>query len=226
MGAMLRALGIPSRLINGYGPGTAPNAASRRTTSENSWNVSSNDAHTWVEAYFPRYGWIPFEPTPPVPGGRLPAFRTGLARRRRAPGTGPTPAAEPDRGTDAAQRAGAGGLDAARSSGGRTVLIGVAGGWLAVVARGCAVRRLVPPPARTSAGCGGGSGIVGRLLGVPRDRSLTFDEYVVGSPRRCHGAGPAAWAGAPGRDGLREIALSATASSTRRPAQRAHRRRA
>jgi transglutaminase-like putative cysteine protease len=65
MGAMLRAVGIPSRLVNGYGPGTAPNAAARRTASESRWTVSSNDAHTWVEAYFPRYGWIPFEPTPP-----------------------------------------------------------------------------------------------------------------------------------------------------------------
>ncbi len=95
MGAMLRALGIPSRLINGYGPGTAPNAASRRTSSENSWNVSSNDAHTWVEAYFPRYGWIPFEPTPPSQAGDYQPFGRGALGTTAAPGGSATPAAAP-----------------------------------------------------------------------------------------------------------------------------------
>src|SRR5207302_8188646 len=36
--------------------------------------VRESDAHTWVEMYFPSYGWVPFEPTPdgtyfPVPRG-------------------------------------------------------------------------------------------------------------------------------------------------------------
>ena len=56
MGDMLRSLGIPTRLVNGYGPGT-PDAA------EGGFVVRSEDAHTWVEVYFPGYGWIPFEPT-------------------------------------------------------------------------------------------------------------------------------------------------------------------
>jgi len=56
MGDMLRSLGIPTRLVNGFGPGTLD-----PTTHE--FVVRGEDAHTWVESYFPGYGWIPFEPT-------------------------------------------------------------------------------------------------------------------------------------------------------------------
>ena len=57
MGDMLRLLRIPTRLVNGYGQGTFDAAKSR-------YVVTGADAHTWVEVYFPGYGWIPFEPTP------------------------------------------------------------------------------------------------------------------------------------------------------------------
>jgi len=56
MGDMLRSLGIPTRLVNGYGPGAFDPQV-------NGVLVRSDDAHTWVEVYFPNYGWIPFEPT-------------------------------------------------------------------------------------------------------------------------------------------------------------------
>jgi transglutaminase-like putative cysteine protease len=63
MGDMLRSLGIPTRLVNGFGPGNFD-------TSANAFVVRGEDAHTWVEVYFPApagstqaYGWIPFEPT-------------------------------------------------------------------------------------------------------------------------------------------------------------------
>jgi hypothetical protein len=56
MGDMLRSLGIPTRLVNGYGPGQFDNSV-------NAFVVRGEDAHTWVESYFPGYGWIPFEPT-------------------------------------------------------------------------------------------------------------------------------------------------------------------
>ena len=67
MGDMLRSLGIPTRLVNGYGPGSFDEKLQR-------YVVRESDAHTWVEAYFPHYGWIPFEPTPdgtyfPIPRG-------------------------------------------------------------------------------------------------------------------------------------------------------------
>jgi transglutaminase-like putative cysteine protease len=57
MGDMLRAEGIPTRLVNGFGPGSYDNKIKQ-------YVVKESDAHTWVEAYFPGYGWIPFEPTP------------------------------------------------------------------------------------------------------------------------------------------------------------------
>ena len=63
MGDMLRSLGIATRLVNGFGPGSFDNTV-------NAYVVRGEDAHTWVEAYFPAppgstqpYGWIPFEPT-------------------------------------------------------------------------------------------------------------------------------------------------------------------
>ena len=28
------------------------------------WVVSDTNAHAWVEVYFPRFGWVPFDPTP------------------------------------------------------------------------------------------------------------------------------------------------------------------
>lgn len=56
MGDMLRSLGVPTRLVNGFGPGTYDSKI-------NGFVVRGEDAHTWVESYFPGYGWIPFEPT-------------------------------------------------------------------------------------------------------------------------------------------------------------------
>ena len=56
MGEMLRSLGIPTRLVNGYGAGFYDDIQHRQV-------VRDADAHVWVESYFPGYGWIPFEPT-------------------------------------------------------------------------------------------------------------------------------------------------------------------
>lgn len=53
---MLRSQGIPARMVAGY-------AAGEFIPEANVYRVRANDAHTWVEVYFPRYGWIPFEPT-------------------------------------------------------------------------------------------------------------------------------------------------------------------
>ena len=68
MGDMLRSLGIPTRLVNGFGPGLYDSKT-------NAWVVRDEDAHTWVESYFPGYGWITFEPTPDTLGGYLPIPR-------------------------------------------------------------------------------------------------------------------------------------------------------
>jgi hypothetical protein len=56
MAVMLRTLGIPARVVAGYGTGDY-NAFS------NLYEVRADDAHAWVEVYFPDQGWVPFEPT-------------------------------------------------------------------------------------------------------------------------------------------------------------------
>src|SRR5207248_2815654 len=57
MALMLRYLGIPARVAAGFTTG-------EYDRSKHEWTVTDHDAHTWVEAWFPRYGWLPFDPTP------------------------------------------------------------------------------------------------------------------------------------------------------------------
>jgi hypothetical protein len=53
---LLRLDGIPAREVVGYLPGAK--ADDGRLVS------SENQAHAWVEVWFPQYGWITFDPTP------------------------------------------------------------------------------------------------------------------------------------------------------------------
>jgi transglutaminase-like putative cysteine protease len=57
MALMLRYLGVPARVAEGFVSGVYDQSA--RT-----WTVTDHDAHAWVEVWFPRYGWVPFDPTP------------------------------------------------------------------------------------------------------------------------------------------------------------------
>jgi hypothetical protein len=59
MTVMLRSLGIPSRLVNGFLPGEFNDVGE-------DYIVRGSDAHSWVEVYFGEYGWIEFDPTPPA----------------------------------------------------------------------------------------------------------------------------------------------------------------
>jgi len=88
MGSMLRSLGIPTRLVSGYGPGTTRTQTGR--SGDRTLEVSTSDAHSWVEAYFPGYGWIPFEPTPPSAQGNYQPFPRG---QPAVSGPVPTPVA-------------------------------------------------------------------------------------------------------------------------------------
>ncbi|MFH0794353.1 MAG: DUF3488 and transglutaminase-like domain-containing protein, partial [bacterium] len=56
---LLRCLGIPSRLVNGF-YSTEWNQYGRYFT------VRESDAHSWVEVWFDDYGWMTFDPTPPA----------------------------------------------------------------------------------------------------------------------------------------------------------------
>ena len=57
MAVLLRSVGIPARLVNGFLQGQYNDVSGQYT-------VRASDAHTWVEVYFPQYGWIVFDPTP------------------------------------------------------------------------------------------------------------------------------------------------------------------
>jgi hypothetical protein len=60
MAVMLRSLDIPARVAVGFTYG-----AYNATT--DTYHVTTDQAHSWVEVLFPGYGWLAFEPTP----GRL-----------------------------------------------------------------------------------------------------------------------------------------------------------
>jgi transglutaminase-like putative cysteine protease len=53
---MLRSQGIPARMAAGFAQGTWD-------AERSAFLVRERDAHTWVEVYFPGYGWVEFEPT-------------------------------------------------------------------------------------------------------------------------------------------------------------------
>ncbi len=54
--AMLRTIGIPSRVSVGFTPGT--------NDGSNRYSVIGRNAHAWPEVWFDGLGWVPFEPTP------------------------------------------------------------------------------------------------------------------------------------------------------------------
>jgi hypothetical protein len=60
MVVLLRTLGIPARLVTGFLPGVWNDFG-------NYYTIRQQDAHAWVEVYFPRSGWVTFDPTPSVP---------------------------------------------------------------------------------------------------------------------------------------------------------------
>ena len=60
MVVLLRSVGIPARWVKGYTEGefVALNADGKRV-----YEIANNNAHSWVEVYFPEVGWVTFEPT-------------------------------------------------------------------------------------------------------------------------------------------------------------------
>ncbi len=74
MTVLLRTQGIPARMVTGYTVGN-------QVPEHDVYVVTDSHSHGWVEVFFPRYGWISFEPTP---GATIP-----LATR-------PAPAEAPD----------------------------------------------------------------------------------------------------------------------------------
>jgi hypothetical protein len=57
MAVLLRTIGIPTRMVNGFQMGEYNPAA-------DAYIVRQSDAHSWVEVYLPESGWTEYDPTP------------------------------------------------------------------------------------------------------------------------------------------------------------------
>ena len=64
MVAMLRSAGIPSRWVKGFTGGEVTQQTDLAEGEDlTTYEVQNNNAHSWVEVFFPDVGWVPFEPT-------------------------------------------------------------------------------------------------------------------------------------------------------------------
>ena len=113
MALLLRMGGVPARVAAGFSPGTYDKERKE-------YIVRDVDAHSWVEAFFPTFGWVTFDPTPE----EAPA-------RSQVPGSGtPVPGGpSPDDSTLGADRTSdPAGIDAGSAAGDGPPLLAVAGG--------------------------------------------------------------------------------------------------
>ncbi|MEV4421619.1 transglutaminaseTgpA domain-containing protein [Patulibacter sp. NPDC049589] len=53
---LLRMAGVPTRVVAGFATGVPGD--------DGAYEVRDEDAHAWIEVYFPGFGWVPFNPTP------------------------------------------------------------------------------------------------------------------------------------------------------------------
>ncbi|GAB2818332.1 DUF3488 and transglutaminase-like domain-containing protein [Actinocorallia aurea] len=79
MALMTRSLGIPTRVVSGYAPGTRQ--------ADGSYVVKERDAHAWPELYFEGTGWVRFEPTPGGTGAPTSVGTPSYTEPRRDNGT-------------------------------------------------------------------------------------------------------------------------------------------
>ena len=101
LGLMLRLIGIPSRVVSGFAPGTPAGE-------EGAYVIRDEDAHSWVEVWFPKVGWVTVDPTPAIAPAATETAITGAINpeavgaasaraftldQRRAAGRGSSPAA-------------------------------------------------------------------------------------------------------------------------------------
>ena len=81
LAVMLRSIGIPAREAVGYVPGPY-------NPITDLYDVQAQDAHAWVQVWFPGYGWQSFDPTAVVPLANPSPGSTLLARGHRRPSGG------------------------------------------------------------------------------------------------------------------------------------------
>lgn len=84
MAVMARELGIPARVAVGF--------LEPEETGPDEWLYSTHDLHAWPELFFSGFGWVAFEPTPPVRAAATPSYTRGIDIGRD-PGDRPSTAA-------------------------------------------------------------------------------------------------------------------------------------
>ncbi len=92
LAVMLRALGVPTRVVTGLAP--VPYDAEM-----SGYVYRGRNAHAWVEVYFPDFGWVQFEPTPTE--STIDLDRSGATARPT-----PEPSVTPEATVDPSQEAG------------------------------------------------------------------------------------------------------------------------
>lgn len=92
MVVLARAAGVPARLVTGYAQGVFQPDTQQ-------FIVSEKNAHSWVEIFFPDYGWIEFEPTTTQP-----AIGSAVPLQAKQPTAVNTPASQQSEQTDNGSR--------------------------------------------------------------------------------------------------------------------------
>ncbi len=123
---MARTLGMPSRIVVGYLPGTpSTDPATHKTV----YTVMSAQLHAWPEVYFAGIGWVPFEPTNSLgtPTAFTPAADSGISTGGKDVGATPAPSSS----ARPSARPLPGNADNSDSQGGSASAIVRPGPWLA-----------------------------------------------------------------------------------------------
>lgn len=75
MVVLLRSQGIPARYVMGFAPGE------KMEGTPDTYRITQEEAHAWVEVYLPGEGWAAFDPTPGFSAGQVQASVQGAAEQ-------------------------------------------------------------------------------------------------------------------------------------------------